>query len=151
MFLVIFSLINLALEGLQAFNRKFKYLSEWRNYVEIGLSSLTISFVFSVRFNDCFCPNASQWQLGCVAMFLAWIDLILLMSTIPFVAISINMLISIMKSFVKLALLPVILIFSFGIPLHLLFHQPVSNYNKYTCTYVINYNKYVCICMYTGE
>ena len=95
--------------------------------MEIGLSSLTISFVFSVRFNDCFCPNTSQWQLGCVAMFLAWIDLILLMSAIPFVAIAINMLISIMKSFMKLIFLPVILIFSFGIPLFLLFHQPVIN------------------------
>ena len=94
--------------------------------MEIGLSSLIISFVFSIRFNDCLCPNASQWQLGCVAMFLAWIDLILLMSAIPFVAISINMLISIMKTFVKLALLPVLLIFSFGIPLYLLFHQPVN-------------------------
>ena len=124
--LVIFSCINLALEGLQAFNRKLKYFSEWRNYVEIGLSSLTISFVFSVRFNDCFCPNASQWQLGCVAIFLAWIDLILLMNTIPFVATSINMLISIMNSFMKLVFLPVLLIVSFGIPLFLLFHEPVN-------------------------
>ena len=125
-FLVIFSCINLALEGLQAFNRKLKYLSEWRNYVEISLSSLTISFVLSVRFNDCFCPNASQWQLGCVAMFLAWIDLILSMNTIPFVATSVNMLISIMNSFVKLVFLPVLLIISFGIPLFLLFHEPVN-------------------------
>ena len=124
--LVIFSCINLALEGLQALNRKLNYFSEWRNYVEIGLSSLTISFVFSVRFNDCFCPNASQWQLGCVAIFLAWIDLILLMNTIPFVATSINMLISIMNSFLKLVFLPVLLIISFGIPLFLLFHEPVN-------------------------
>ena len=95
--------------------------------MEISLLSMIISFVLSVRFNDCFCPNASQWQLGCVAIFLAWIDLILLMNAIPFVAISINMLISIMNSFVKLMFLPVLLIISFGIPLFLLFHKPVNS------------------------
>ena len=125
-FLVILSCINLTLEGLQVFNRKLKYFTEWQNYVEISLSTLTISFVLSVRFNDCFCPNASQWQLGSVVIFLAWANLILLMKSIPFVAISINMLISIMNSFVKLVFLSVLLIVAFGIPLFLLFHQPVS-------------------------
>ena len=125
MFLVILSGIILALEGLQAFNRKMKYFSEWRNYVEISLSALTISFVLSVRFNDCFCPNASQWQLGSVVIFLAWVDLIFVMNNVPFVAISFNMLVSIMKTFMKLVLLPLLLIISFGIPLFLLFHQPV--------------------------
>ena len=125
MFLVILSGIILALEGLQAFNRKMKYFSEWRNYVEISLSALTISFVLSVRFNDCFCPNASQWQLGSVVIFLAWVDLIFVMNNVPFVAISLNMLVSIMKTFMKLVLLPLLLIISFGIPLFLLFHQPV--------------------------
>ena len=125
MFLVILSGIILALEGLQAFNRKMKYFSEWRNYVEISLSALTISFVLSVRFKDCFCPNASQWQLGSVVIFLAWVDLIFVMNNVPFVAISFNMLVSIMKTFMKLVLLPLLLIISFGIPLFLLFHQPV--------------------------
>ena len=125
MFLVILSVIVLALEGLQAFNRKLKYFNEWRNYVEISLSTLTISFVLSVRFNDCFCPNASQWQLGSVVIFLAWVDLIFVMNNVPFVAISFNMLVSIMKTFMKLVLLPMLLIISFGIPLFLLFHQPV--------------------------
>ena len=128
MFLVILSCINLALEGLQAFNRKLKYFREWQNYVEMSLPVLTISFVVSVRVNDCFCPNASQWQLGCSVIFLAWVDLILLMKSVPFIAISINMLISIMSSFLKLVLLPLLLIISFGIPLHLLFHQPVNNF-----------------------
>jgi len=124
--LVIFPCISLTLEGLQIFNRKLKYLSEWQNYVEISLSTLTISFVLSVRFNDCYCANDSQWQLGSVVIFLAWVDLILLMKSVPFVAISINMLISIMNSFLKLVFLSVLLIFSFGIPFFLLYHQPVN-------------------------
>ena len=136
--LVVMSCINLTLEGLQIFNRKLKYFYEWQNYVEISLSSLTISFVLITRFNNhsCFCPNASQWQLGSVVIFLAWIDLILLMNSVPFVAISINMLISITKSFLRLAFLPMLLIVSFGIPFFLLFHQPVSCLLWLICMYM---------------
>ena len=119
--------INLFLEGLQIIKRKLKYFMEWRNYVEISSSSLAICFVLSMRFNDCYCPSASEWQLGSVAIFLAWIDLILLINAIPFVALSINMLISIMKSFLKFIFLPLLLIVSFGIPFFLLFHEPVNH------------------------
>ena len=125
-FLVILSCVNLTLEGLQIYNRKLQYFKDWQNYVEISLSSLTLSFVLSVRFNGCYCPNASEWQLGCAVIFLGWIDLVILMKSIPFLAISVNMLISITHSFVKLVFLPVLLIISFGIPLYLLFHQPVN-------------------------
>jgi len=125
-FLIISSCAHLALEGLQVFNRKLQYLKDWQNYLEISLSISTISFVLSVRLNGCYCPNASQWQLGCVIIFVGWIDLIILMKSIPFLAISVNMLISITQSFLKLAFLPVVLIISFGIPLYLLFHQPVN-------------------------
>ena len=119
--------INLCLEGLQIIKRKLKYFREWRNYVEISVSSLAISFVLSMRFNDCYCPNATQWQLGSATIFLAWIDLILLINAIPFVALSINMLISIIKSFLRFIFLPVLLVVSFGIPFYLLFHQPVNH------------------------
>jgi len=61
-----------------------------------------------------------------MAIFIGWINLIILLKSIPFLAISINMLISITQSFAKLAFLPVVLIVSFGIPLYLLFHQPVN-------------------------
>ena len=120
--------INLCLEGLQIIKRKLKYFMEWRNYVEISLSSLAISFVLSMKFNDCYCPNASQWQLGSATILLAWIDLILLINAIPFVALSINMLISIIKSFLRFIFLPMLLVVSFGIPFYLLFHQPVNQY-----------------------
>ena len=140
---MILSGINLALEGIQIVNRKLKYFIEWQNYVEIGLSSLTISFVLSMRFKDCYCPNSSQWQLGSVVIFLACIDFILLINSIPFVALSINMLISITKSFLKLAFLPLLLIVSFGIPFFLLFHHPV-NY-LFICVCVC-----ACVCMCVG-
>jgi len=124
--LVVFSGINLILEGLQAFSRREEYLKDWENYMEICLSTLTIAFVLSVRAHDCFCPSGPQWQLGGLVVFMAWFDFILLMRSVPFTAISINMLLSITKSFLKVIALPVLLLVGFGIPLFMLFHQPVS-------------------------
>ena len=127
--------MNLALEGLQIFSRRLEYLKEWRNYMEIGLSVLTIGFVLNIRVHDCFCPSSSQWQLGCVVIFLAWFDFVLLMRNVPFAAIPINMLLSITRSFLQVIALPVLLIISFGIPLFLLFHEPVScSYLFWSCS-----------------
>lgn len=126
--MVVFSAINLILEGLQAFSRRIEYLKDWENYMEICLSALTIVFAASVRANKCFCASGPEWQLGGLVIFMAWLDFILLMRSVPFTAISINMLLSITKSFFKVIALPLILLVGFGIPLFMLFHIPVSTH-----------------------
>ena len=70
------------------------------------------------------------------------------MKSVLFIAISINMLISIMNSVLKLLLLPLLLIISFGIPLYLLFHQVVNIFVCVcvcvcVCVYFLQYNNYV--------
>ena len=124
--LVVFSSVNLILEGLQAFSRRIEYVKDWENYMEICLSTLTIAFVLSNKDHECFCPSGPQWQLGALVVFMAWLDFILLMRSVPFTAISINMLYSITKSFFKVIALPLLLLIGFGIPLFMLFHLPVS-------------------------
>jgi len=125
--LLLFSAINLILEGLQAITRKLEYLKEWDNYMQLSISALTTSFVISNKFHHCFCPSGPQWQLGTLVIFLAWLNFILLMRSVPFTAIPINMLLGITRSFLKVITLPILLVISFGIPLFLLLHQPVSN------------------------
>ena len=125
--LVLFSIANLIVEGLQVFSRRLKYLKEWENYMQLTISILTISFVISNKFHHCFCPNGPQWQLGSLVIFLAWFNFILLMRTVSFTAIPINMLFGITRSFLKVITLPILLIVSFGIPLFLLLHKPVSH------------------------
>lgn len=124
--LIVLSVVNLVLEGFQALSRRLEYLKDWENYLQIILSLLTILFVVTDRFHDCYCPNGLQWQLACLVIFLAWGNFILLMRNVPFTAIPINMLLSISRSFLQVIALPVLLIISFGIPLFLLFHEPVS-------------------------
>ena len=123
---MLLSVVNLIVEGLQALSRKLDYLKKWDNYMQLTIPALTISFLISNKFHDCFCPSGLQWQLGSLVVFLAWFNFILLMRSIPFTAIPINMLFSITRSFLKVIALPVLLIASFGIPLFLLLHKPVS-------------------------
>ena len=123
----LFSFFSLVLEGIQIFSRKLEYFIDIKSYLDICVSFLTFSFIASTRTNSCFCSSGGEWQLGAAVIFLAWIALILLMRGFPFTAIPINMLLSITRSFFKVFALPILLIATFGLPLFLLLHIPVSD------------------------
>lgn len=82
--------------------------------------SLIIIFVFGF-WNDCWCAPPWQWQIGAFAIFLAYINLLLLFKGIPLLGVPINMLFHIVITFLKLIYLPILLIFSFAIPFYMLF------------------------------
>jgi len=121
------SFFSLVLEGIQFLSRKLEYFMDIKSYLDVSISFLTFSFVISTRVNDCFCSSGGEWQLGAAVIFLAWAALILLMRGFPFTAIPINMLLSITRSFFQVFTLPVLLIVTFGLPLFLLLHIPVSD------------------------
>lgn len=81
---------------------------------------LTIVFVFGF-WNDCWCTPPWQWQIGALAVFMAYINVLLLLKGIPVLGVPINMLLNIVITFLKLIYLPVLLIFSFAIPFYMLF------------------------------
>ena len=124
--LVIFSCFSLIAEVFQAYSRKLEHFTDIRSYVDIGIALLTISFIISIRTNDCYCSNKHEWQLGSALLFLAWGSFILLMRGFPFTAIQINMLLSIIVSFLQVLVLSLLLIVTFGLPLYLLLNIPVS-------------------------
>ena len=72
------SVLRLALECYQFIQLVQDYFSDLSNWVEIPLFICSIAFVL-VFGNECLCPRAWQWQIGILALFLAWLDLILFM------------------------------------------------------------------------
>ena len=62
---------------------RIQYISDIVNWIEVPLfiSAGIFSFVFST---DCLCPFTWQWQIGSIAVFLAWIDLIIYIRVLPF-------------------------------------------------------------------
>ena len=99
------------------------------NYLEILLIFSTFLFVTAGQSTECFCFESYAWQIGALAVFLAWIDLVLHLKRLPLTAIPINMLQSIIWTFLKLIYLPFILIIAFALPFYMLFSRVSSCYN----------------------
>ena len=124
------------IELLQFLQRRKNYLTDLENYMELLLIFSTFTFATAGQSEGCFCLLGFAWQFGALAVFLAWIDLVLYLKKLPLTAIPINMLHSIVFTFLKLIYLPIILIIAFALPFYMLFSR-VSN---------ITIIMYVCMC-----
>ena len=120
---LILSLCRLLLEGVQFISQFPHYFKDWVNWMEIVLYLSSIIFV-CVFGSDCLCPLTWQWQIGVVAVFLGWIDLIVFISKFPLTGIFVLMFIKISQTFLKTLILSALLVCSFGLTFYLTFTQP---------------------------
>ena len=97
-----------------------KYSVIYEAVIRSSLFPLTIIFVFGF-WNDCWCAPAWQWQIGALAVFLAYVNLILHLRGLPVVGVYINLLISIVFKFIQLLYLTILLILAFAIPFYMVF------------------------------
>ena len=122
-FLLTYCVVRGVLELIQLLNRRTSYLKEPDNYLELLLLFSTFTFATAGQAEGCFCLEGYAWEFGALAVFLAWIDLIIYLKKLPLTAIPINMLQSILMTFLKLIYLPLILIIAFAIPFYMLFSR----------------------------
>ena len=94
-------------------------------FVAVGVFLLTITFVFGF-WNDCWCAPPWQWQIGALVLFMAYINLLLILKRMPKLGVPITMLFNIVVTFMKLIYLPVLLILAFAIPFYMVFVKEVS-------------------------
>ena len=85
---IVFAAIRLIFEIFQFIQLlpSFDYIKDLVNWIEVTLfvCAILFAFVFSTQ---CNCPLEWQWQVGVVAVFLAWIDLIIFLRKIPLTGI----------------------------------------------------------------
>ena len=101
----------------------------WPTYpavIEALLRPFTFIFTFMFVFgfvNDCWCAPPWQWQIGALAVFMAYINFLLLLKGVPLfkLGLYINMLLNIVIEFIKLIILPILLIPAFAFPFYMLF------------------------------
>ena len=120
--------VMLIIEAVQFIQRRrgCKYLQNLENYFQITLDVLIIVFVVPGFGHDCWCAHNWQWQIGALAVFLGWFNLIILLKDIPWTAIPINMFISICITFLKLIYLPLLLLLAFALPFYMIFARTSS-------------------------
>lgn len=131
---------RLVLEVIQFRAQLHRYIFEWTNWMEIVLFVCSIMFVW-VFHVDCLCPLKWQWQIGVVAVFLGWINLIAFISKFPLVGIYVLMFFKIARTFVKLLMFAFLLVLAFGLTFYLTFFQPEILVRP---KYILNY--LLCVC-----
>ena len=84
MIVIVIAAVRLVMELFQFLRPSniIEYFKDLSNLVEVTLFFCAIIFAF-VFFRGCYCPTSWQWEVGVVAVFLAWIDLIIFLRKIP--------------------------------------------------------------------
>ena len=124
--IIFMSIIYLLLELYQMILRGLEYLKEFENYVQLALFFFCLVFVFPVD-NTCWCLSSWRWQIGALAVFLSWMNLILLLRYMPWVGRPVIQLINVYFNFIKLIYLPILLVVAFALPFYMLFIQSTIN------------------------
>lgn len=102
---------------------RFIYILDWVNWLEIIMFACSI--VFGVVFtNQCLCPYDWQWQVGAIALFLAWIELIIFIRKLPLTGIYILMFVNIFYTFLKMIVLTLLLVVAFALAFYMAFYDP---------------------------
>ena len=122
--MILFAIIMLIFEFIQFIKYHIQYLINWVNYLETLLFIIAILFSF-VYTEDCYCPRRWQWELGAIAVFLSWIDLVIFIRKLPITGIYVVMFINIFYIFLKLVFLAILLVLAFAFSFNMLFNDPI--------------------------
>ena len=121
--IIVLAGIRLLLEASQLVYQRISYLFDWVNWIEVSLYILSIIFV-SVFRTTCLCPQVWQWQIGVMVIFLAWIDLIIICAKFPNIGLYVIMFGKILGTFLKVILLSILLVATFGLTFYMTFSEP---------------------------
>ena len=121
--IIVLAAIRLLLEASQLMYQHINYLFDWVNWIEVSLYILSIIFV-SVFRTTCLCPQVWQWQIGVMAILLAWIDLIIICAKFPNIGLYVIMFGKIFGTFLKVILLSTLLVATFGLTFYMTFSEP---------------------------
>lgn len=118
---MLIAVIYLVFEALQLFRRRLQYLLEYENYIQVALFICSFIFVVPTINNPCWCTAPWKWQFGVVAVFLGWLNCIILLRNWPVWGRPAAMLLNVYLNFAKLVYLPILLILTFGFPFYMMF------------------------------
>lgn len=95
--------------------KKLKYFGQLDNWVEMFLYPLAM--VFALKGN---LDSDTHWIIGCVALFLGWINFLLLLRKIRQVGVQVLMFTRVATTFAKFLLVFLLFALAFGFPFYLL-------------------------------
>jgi len=124
--IITFVVIRMIVELIQIYYVHLRYVLEFDNWMELYLYFSTIAFVAIGLAADCQCPEPWQWEFGAVTLLIAWLNLVLFLKKFPLTGVYVLMFTHILRTILKMLLLPILFIVSFGLTFYMLFFRPVS-------------------------
>ena len=122
----------------------WSFWRDWSTYFNIQIPMLifTVMFVSSIQ-EECLCAAKWQWRIGTMTVFIAWIRLFFELHQFPMIGLYVEMLQKILQQFINVSVVAAVLVFSFGIPFYMAFHDSKAevvhayildvNYTIHTC------------------
>ena len=117
---IVLSILHIAIELQQIFQRAFDYFLDWENFLQLFVFSGAIASTSNFGYN-CYCKTPSQWHLQALIIFCAWFNFIVLLKKSPTIGAPIHLLFRICYKYITLIYLPILLVISFALPFHMLF------------------------------
>jgi len=126
--ILIFASFHLAKELYQMFTQRMEYFKQWTNVLEWVLYVSTMVFVLPYVY-----PSTSSlqgdprisWQLGTVAVFLGYVNLILFVETLDYVGIYVTMFFRVATTVLKTISLFMLFAVAFSVVFYILFREQV--------------------------
>ena len=160
--LIVFSIISLILNivtlwstGLKQICLLFTTFKRYRVLLEIILAICILPFVAGYYSTRDWCAKSYQWNLGAICIFLSWISVLI---SLKVFSSNINKLFTIINQFMKIIILPAVLLVAFFLPFLMLFTSPWP-VSVFTCrlftndTYIHSHKSMYSVncCMYVTQ
>ena len=144
---IVSAVVRLFIETIQFVRKRLRYFLDWENWMELCLFIATIIFVSSGLQSGCLCPESWQWQLGALALFIAWLDMVLFLKKFPLTGIYVVMFVDIFYTFMRMILLSILFVVAFGLAFYMLFFRPVRV--CIACSYIHYVTSFPCMVIST--
>ena len=111
------------MEFIQFLERLGYYFLNHENWLELFLYSFTLIFLGPLG-GACVCPKSWEWQIGALAVFLAWIHLGIFVKKMPQLGLYVIMFEDIVITFIKIAIPALLLVLAFSMAFYMMFFVP---------------------------
>lgn len=125
---IIFAIVHLAKEVYQIYTQRLRYFTEWSNLLEWTLYVTAFLFVLPYVNDDTTLRENYEiyWQMGTFSIFLAYINLILIIEPLKFVGLYVTMFLEVMWTVLKVLTLFVMFTVAFSMAFFILLKEQVS-------------------------
>lgn len=132
-----FASLHLAKEVYQIYTQRFRYFTEWSNYLEWALYLTAFLFVLPFIDDDSTIRQNFEiyWQMGTFSIFFAYVNLILIIEPLKYVGIYVTMFLEVMKTVLQVLTLFIMFTLAFSMAFYILLKEQVSRTKVFIIAY----------------